>query len=149
MNNKKTSRKHIKFFAISWLITIALFVISILTKVEVHSVIKIILGSLVILLAVFFANGGFFYLEIETEKDLFRIKYFNLFPMGREYKTIQIPWTRYRKHEIKSSFNGLFHRLYIYEQTGAGLARYPSIGLSALSSEEREKLHIFLKKMEK
>ncbi len=149
MNNKKTAGKYIKIFAISWLAALALFVLSVVLKSDIPVAGQVALGALVVLIAVFFANGGFHYIEIESEKDLFRIKYFNLFPMGREYKSIQIPWSRYRKHEIKPSFNGLFHHLYVYEQTGGGLARYPSIGFSALSADERKKILTFFKKMEK
>jgi hypothetical protein len=149
MNNKKTAGKHIKVFAISWLLSLALFVLSVVLKYDIPLAAQVAFGVLVVAIAVFFANGGYHYIEIESEKDLFRIKYFNLFPMGREYKSIQIPWSRYRKHEIKSSFNGLFHRLYIFEQTGGGLARYPSIGFSALSTGERKKILTFFKKMEK
>ncbi|GAO28097.1 hypothetical protein [Geofilum rubicundum] len=149
MNNKKTAGKYIKTFAISWLTALALFVLSVVVKNDLPVAAQIALGVLVVLIAVFFASGGYHYIEIESEKDLFRIKYFNLFPMGREYKSIQIPWSRYRKHEIKPSFNGLFHHLYIYEQTRGGLARYPAIGFSALNAAEREKILTFLKKMEK
>src|SRR5690606_15738851 len=131
------------------LLSLALFVLSVVLKYDIPVAVQVALGALVVLIAVFFANGGYHYIEIESEKDLFRIKYFNLFPMGREYKSIQIPWSRYRKHEVKSSFKGLFHRLFIYEQTGGGMARYPSIGFSALSTGERKKILTFFKKMEK
>jgi hypothetical protein len=149
MNNKKTAGKYIKVFAISWLLSMALFVLSVVLKSEVPVAAQIALGAMVLLIAVYFAIGGFHYIEIESEKDLFRIKYFNLFPMGREYKSIQIPRSRYRKHEVKPSFNGLFHHLFIYEQTASGLARYPSIGFSALSADERKLILSFLKKMKK
>ncbi len=149
MNNKITAKKYIQVFAISWLLSLAMFVLSVVLKYDIPVAAQIALGALVVLIAVFFASGGYHYIEIESEKDLFRIKYFNLFPMGREYKSVQIPLSRYRKHEVKRSFNGLFHHLYLFEQTRGGLARYPSIGFSALNASEREKILTFLKKMEK
>ena len=148
MNNKKTSSAQIRNFALAWLAALALFVISFLTKAPVHPAIQIALGLLILLIAIIFATGGFHYLEIEPKDDLISIKYFNLFPIGREFKSLQIPYKRFSHIKTKNTFGGLFRYFYLYEQTSRGLARYPKIGLTSLSKTERNEIIAFFKKLE-
>ncbi len=149
MNNKKTSGTVIQSFAAAWLITLTLFALSFALNINVPAIVQYLLGALIIVIAIVFARGGFHYIEIDTEDDLFRIKHFNLFPMGREYKRIQIEWARYHSFEVRELMGGLFKFLYVYEQTARGVARYPAVGLSALKKNEQESILNFFKKMEK
>src|SRR5690554_1057949 len=130
MNNKKTAARHIRVFAITWLAAMALLVASLVWRDNTPLATQLILAAAVVGIALIFGWGGFYYLEISSDKEAFTIKYFNLFPMGREYKAMRLPLSR-------------------YEETGHGVARYPALGLTALSAAEREEIIRFFKKMEK
>jgi hypothetical protein len=147
MNNKKTSSKFIKRFATGWLLALTLFVLSVVVKTDVPEVAPYVFGALTVLIAFAFARGGYHYVEFETDKEFIRIKYFNLFPVGREYKAVQIPWSRYHKHEITTSLGGMFSFIHIYEETGRGMARYPGVGLTAMTREEKTQLLQFFEKI--
>ncbi|ASB49570.1 hypothetical protein [Alkalitalea saponilacus] len=147
MNNKKTSSRYIQLFAGSWLIALTLFVLSFVLKVDVLPIYQYILGFAILGIAVVFGSGGFYYIEIESEKDVFRIKYFNLMPVGREFNAMEIPLGRFHKYEVKSKFWGMFHYLYLFEETGRGLAKYPAIGFTALRKDERSIIIEFLDKI--
>ena len=149
MNNKPTAARHIRVFAISWLAAMALLVASLVWRDNTPLITQLILAAAVVGIALIFGLGCFYYLEISSDKEAFTIKYFNLFPMGREYKAMRLPFSRYRKHEVSTKWGGLFHYLSLYEETGHGVARYPALGLTALSAAEREEIIRFFKKMEK
>ncbi|TCO08033.1 hypothetical protein [Natronoflexus pectinivorans] len=147
MNNKKTSSRYIQLFAGSWLIALTLFVLSFVLKVEVNPLFQYLLGFAIVTIALVFGQGGFYYIEVESEKEVFRIRFFNLLPVGREYKAMEIPLSRFHKYEVKSKFGGLFHYLYLFEETGRGLAKYPPIGFTALRKDERAIIVEFLDKI--
>ncbi len=140
MNNKENSGKYIQKFAAAWLLSLALFVLSFILKIKIPTFLPFLFGLLIISIAIIFAKGGYHYVEMKTEKDVFSINYFNLFPFGRSYKTLKIPWSRYYKYEVKTILGGLFHFLILYESTGRGLAKYPAIGISAFNKAERTRI---------
>lgn len=149
MNNKKTASTFIRIFGISWLASLAILVYTFLSRTAVSQNFQILMLVVVVLLPVIFAKGGFYYIEIANSKGNLLIRYFNLFPIGRKYKALQIPLERYSHYEIKGSMGVLFSFLYVYEDTARGLARYQPIGLTALRSEEKENLRNILDQIKK
>ncbi len=134
MNNKKNAGIITRFFATTWLLTLIMLVVSLLWEIGLGQIAQIGLIVFLLLSAIVFYAGGFFYLEFEVSKSKLIIKHYNLFPFWREFKVYQIPIDRYSKYQVKSYFGGLFSWIYIYEQTNRGLAKYPAIGTSALSA---------------
>ena len=104
MNNKKTASTFIRIFGISWLASLAILVYTFLSRTAVSQNFQILMLVVVVLLPVLYT--------------------FNLFPIGRKYKALQIPLERYSHYEIKGSMGVLFSFLYVYEDTVRGLARY-------------------------
>jgi len=149
MNNKKTSGTVIQIFSFSWLLSLALLTLSLVFDIGIHPVFQYLLGALIVAIAIVFAMGGFHYVEIETDSDLLRVKYFNLFPIGRDYKRLQVQWSRYHGHELRRSFLGMVTFLHLYEQTARGVARYPAFGLSAMKKSEREAIVQFFEKLKR
>lgn len=136
MNNKKNATKTTRFFGSVWLATLITLVISLLYNIGLGQFAQIGLVIFLLLTAVVFHSGGFFYIELENDKSAFRIKHYNIFPFWQEFKVYQIPLERYKKYEIKKIAGGLFSWLYLFEQTNRGLAKYPAIGVSALSTKQ-------------
>ncbi len=149
MNNKKGTSKLASFFGISCMIVLGLIVYSLFPQTEMDPIIKIALWLLLAILLVVFGYGGYYYIEIASTKGNLQIRYFNLFPVGRKYKALQMPLERYSHYEIKKPLGVLFSFLYIYENTARGLARYQPIGLSALKREEKENLKNILDQIKK
>jgi hypothetical protein len=125
---------------------LALFVTSLLFKPELPLVVKIVMGVLTFGLAIFFALGGYCYVELEIENNSsLLVRYYNLSPIGRQFKAFKIQLPRFQRYEIKKK--GPFIYLGFFEQTSRGVARYPLIGLMALSKDERKKYQEFLNKL--
>lgn len=149
MNNKKTASKTTRFFAITWLLTLILLVVSLLIEIGLGQFSQIGLILFLITTTVVFYSGGFYYIELETDKSAFKIKHYNLFPFWQEFKVYHIPLERYSKFEVKKVFGGIFIWLYLYEQTSRGLAKYPAIGVSALSSPQLKIVTDYLESIKK
>lgn len=144
MNNKKNAVIITRFFEITWIISLIILVVSLLWNIGLGSISQIALIIFLLLVAATFHSGGFYYTEFELEKTEFRLKHYNLFPFGQQYKVFKIQHNRFSKYEIKRYAGGIFSWLYIYEQTGRGLAKYPAIGISALSSAQIKSLVEYL-----
>lgn len=149
MNNKKNAAIITRFFATTWLLTLILLVVSLLWEIGLGQIAQIGLIVFLLLSAIVFYAGGFYYIEVETDKSSFKIKHYNLFPFWQEYKIYQIATDRYSKHHVKKSFAGLFSWLYLFEQTSRGLAKYPAIGISALSASQLKTLTDYLETIKK
>lgn len=147
MDNKSTSDKIIRKFAFSWILLLVLFVTSLLLKQpELPLAVKIILGVLTFGLATIFGIGGYYYIELKIENNSsLLVRYYNLSPIGRQFKAFKIQLPRLQRYEIKKK--GPFTYLCFFEQTNRGIARYPLIGFMALTKDEREKYQDFLNKL--
>lgn len=149
MNNKQNAGRTTRFFGIIWIVTLALLVVSLVWDLGIGQIPQVAMVLVLILSAVIFYTGGFFYVEIEPEPGSFRVKHYNLFPFWQEFKVYQIPLERYHKYEIKKAAGGLFSWLLLFEQTSRGLARYPGIGLSALSAAQLKTITDYLESIRK
>ncbi|MGQ1946274.1 hypothetical protein ACT3CD_04135 [Geofilum sp. OHC36d9] len=146
MDNKSTSDKIIRKFAFSWVLLLALFVTSLLFKPELPLVVKIVMGVLTFGLAIIFGIGGYYYIELKIENNSsLLVRYYNLSPIGRQFKAFKIQLARLQRYEIKKK--GPFTFICFFEQTNRGIARYPLIGFMALTKEEREMYQDFLNKL--
>ena len=149
MDNKKNARRTTRFFGIIWILTLALLVTSLFWDIGIGQILQIAMILVLILTAVIYYAGGFFYVEIEPEPQSFRVKHYNLFPFWQEFKVYQIPFDRYYKYEIKKAAGGLFSWLLLFEKTSRGMAKYPGIGLSALSTEQLKNITDYLESIRK
>ena len=148
MDNKETAHKITRTFAFSWILLLGLFVVSLLVKRDIPLMLQVILGVMTFGLAIGFGLGGYYYLELKVENNRYlQVRYFNLSPIGREYKAFKIELSRFHSFEVKKV--GIFRYLNIYEQSGKGVAKYPKLGLSAMGITQRNAFLEFLGKLSK
>lgn len=148
MDNKDSAHKIIRFFAFAWILLLGLFVASLLVKVDVPLALQILLGVLTFGLGIGFGLGGFYYLEFKIENNHYlQVRYFNLSPIGREYKSFKIELSRFYSFQVKKV--GPFGYLYLFEESGKGVAKYPKLGLSAMSNSQRNAFLKFIHKLNK
>jgi len=148
MDNKDSAHKIIRTFAFSWILLLGLFVTSLLVKVDVSLALQILLGVITFGLSIGFGLGGYYYLEFKVENNRYlQIRYFNLSPIGREYKSFKIELNRFHSFQVKKL--GPFSFLYLFEDSGKGMAKYPKLGLSAMNSSQRNAFLSFLHKLNK
>lgn len=148
MDNKDSAHKIIRVFAFSWILLLGLFVTSLLVKADVSLTLQIALGILTFGLAIGFGLGGYYYLEFKIENNHYLlVRYFNLSPIGREYKSFKIELSRFHSFQVKKV--GPFSYLYLFEESGKGVAKYPKLGLSAMSISRRNAFLKFIHKLNK
>jgi hypothetical protein len=63
-----------------------------------------------------------------------------LAPFRTSNNSILIKSENFRKYEIKTSLFGLKKTLALFQETPGGLARFPKVSLTAMRSEDREKI---------
>ena len=72
--------------------------------------------------------------------DKIILRYYPLHPFHDNFKSIEIPKNCLAKYELETKTFGLKPIITLYQLTEKGIARYPSICLSALSKSDRNKL---------
>lgn len=143
MNNKNISGKILRIFAFSWIFLLGVFVASLLVKSEVPVAIPIIIAIITFGMVFIFGYGGFYYLEMSVEANQFlQVRYFNLSPIGRNYKAFRIELDKFYNYEIVKK--GFFYFIKLYEKSERGIAKYPIIGMTAMSEKERNAFAEFL-----
>lgn len=148
MDNKKSAHKILRYFTFSWILLLGLFVASLLVKINVPLALQVFLGVITFGLVIVFGLGGFFYLEFKVENNHYLlIRYFNLSPIGREYKSFKIELSSLHSFQVKRV--GPFRFLYLFEKSKKGLAKYPKLGLTALNSFQRNAFLEYLHKLNK
>ena len=145
MNNKTASGRISTIFSITWLMIAIIIAFSLFFDFGFGYMIPIVLGVLLILLILFYVIGGFCYIEVEVKNSSLYIKYYNLFPIRRKYEMCQIPLNHLSDIKVKKYALSSF--LHIYEKTKKGVARYPSIGISAMSISQRKQMITYLKSL--
>lgn len=99
-------------------------------------IISILLFLLYIILHIIDLN----YIFYNDEKDKVILRYYYAHPFLRKYRAIEIHKNKLAKYEIKSSFLGLRHELILYQKTNKGDYKYPSVSISSLSKNDRNKI---------
>ena len=82
----------------------------------------------------YFMNYNFFSFNDEGDKLVFR--FVSLRPFDNEKRAIEIPKRDFIGFKIEKSFFNLKRDLIITIRTNKGIAKYPSISISALSEEQ-------------
>ncbi len=84
----------------------------------------------------------------ETDEKLI-LRYYPLHPFHDNFKSIEIQKRSLAYFELDNKVFGLKPVITLYLQTEKGIAKYPSVCLSALSKNDREKVILSLKKFGK
>ncbi|GAF03586.1 hypothetical protein [Saccharicrinis fermentans] len=142
MNNKKTASNIQMIFTFLVVLLIALFLCSLTVELLTYAWLQWISGIVMIGAIVTFMSGGYFYCEMNTSGDDVEVKFYNVFPFGREYKMFRIPIAALVKYEIKG--NRFYRRKLVLFQTSSGqLTRYPPIFIAAFSKQDMRDFKLY------
>lgn len=148
MNNKSISSKILRIFAFSWIFLLGLFVATLLVKIDIPIIIPIFLAIITFGFAIVFGVGGFYYVEMSVEANRYlQVRYFNLSPIGRNFKGFNIDLEKFHNFEIRKK--GYFYFINLFEKSERGVAKYPTIGMSAMTVKERNAYAEFLTTLKK
>lgn len=86
----------------------------------------------------FMLKFNYIYFSDDDNKIIFRYQPLN--PIKQGAKSIEIPQNKFVKFEIQKAFFGLREDLILYQKFDKGIAKYPSVSISSLNKEEKEKL---------
>ena len=150
ISNKKQSARALLTFSGVWAVLIILFTLSFLDLFTSPLWLRLSLGVIIGLVALFFYLGGYHYIQIEIKDNKeITVKYYNLFPLGRKFQVFKIPIQHLHHHEIQFGSGGLTCWLILFQKMQGGIAKYPAVGLSALDKNKRQEIEQFLDKLEK
>lgn len=114
-----------------------------------HYLISWLFVVLYILYQLFFwiRDLSYIYISDESLVGMLRIRQFRILPMNNAKRAIEFPLEELGKYEIVHSWHGLRCYLYVWQQVGGEVYKYPRISLSLLKRNEREKLDLLLKNL--
>jgi hypothetical protein len=68
------------------------------------------------------------------------MRYYPIRIFNRKKHSIEIPKSKFVKYDTEKFFFGMKERLFLYQKTQNGIARYPGISLSAVDKADIEKI---------
>lgn len=82
----------------------------------------------------------FTYIVFYAGPDKIQLRFKKLSAFNTPNSSVKILAENLRNFEIVSSLKGMRTMLYLYQETPSGLAKYPGIGLTALSTADIDKI---------
>lgn len=144
IDNLKRANRHGVFFSLLAsliiLLLAAFFFVEALQAEMNYFWVLAILGVVVIYV---FWFGGYDYAMMTLTSSNVEIKYYSLIPFGREYRVIRLKTVEIDHVVLKKGFLGIGSSLIIFQKSGKGLAKYPRVGLSAFSLEDKARISDF------
>ncbi len=139
-NRKQVSHINIIFslIIVAILIVLGTHYISNTSFYSEEMVLPLWVGLIFVLLV--YRYGGFEYVSFEFNDDDIDIKYYRLFPFGRKYNRIIIPYELLGDFKIQKGIGTVFSSLILYQNRAGAMAQYPPIGLAATTQDLRAKL---------
>ena len=104
------------------------------------SVYLIGLGIIYIIMIVFNALLKPDYVFYGDVGDKIIMRYFPVRIFNRKKHSIEIPKSRFVKYDTEKFFFGLKERIFLYQKTQNGIAKYPGINLSAVDKKDIENI---------
>ena len=106
---------------------------------ERYTIALILLGLYIgIMIFTFTLKRNYIYFNDDGESII--IRYYPIRPVARKKSAIEIPKATLVKFEIRNSYFGLKKTLFLFQRVKHKIARYPGIGLSALTKKELESI---------
>lgn len=139
--------------SIAMLFTVIIIILSVLLMIAYFGNIAALMGYttamwVALMLAIaMYRLGGYHFMDIEINNREADIKYYRIFPVGRTYKRVKIKGEQLHKIKIHNGFLGFAANLQLFVNTGKGRAKYPFIGLGAVSAADRKKIGEALQKI--
>ena len=99
-----------------------------------------IMSAVVIFLIIFSFHLNFNFIIYKEGDEKIILRYYPLHPFHDNFKSIEIPKSSIAKYELEVKTFGLKPKLTLFQITEKGVAKYPSVCLSALSKSERDQI---------
>ena len=77
-----------------------------------------------------------YYFYYDEDGGKLRFRYHSLGPVGKQYKSIEIPKKSFIKFNIRKSMYGYKKDLILYQKIQGKTAKYPPVSISALNDED-------------
>ncbi len=105
-----------------------------------HFVLVFYLGVVLMLMLILTRVLNFNFVRFQLENEKLIIRYYSLYSVDRNYESIEFPVHSLRKVIVKKYLFGLKWDLRLTVKLKQGMADYPSVCLSAVPFEERQKI---------
>ena len=132
------------FTTIFFLILLALFLATEIFPYEMAGMSKyqfsIVIAGIYIAIVLFNTLRNYFYIFYNDEGEEIILRFFSLSYFTQKKRSIEIQKKDIAGFKVIKSLSGLRENLIIYQKTKKGTAKYPSVSLTALSKQEKEKL---------
>lgn len=140
IENKNNAGKVKLFFLLVPFIFTLFVVLSILIDWFEGYSFLIYVGVLFVLVVIFLAKLKLRYVSFDIKKNNIILRYHGLGPITPSYNSIEFPVSQLGKYEITFSMFKLRNELILYRKTNTGVAKYPSVSLSAMGKKEIHKI---------
>ncbi len=136
----------------SWSLYLALLVLIALGAISVNyllfdvrnQILDIALWGFLVLSVVLFYFGGFNYVDLALSAEKVDIKYYNLFPFGRQYNRILVPTDKIKKIKMNRGLGVIGRKLAIEGIIQGRHALFPSVGLAACTKQQLQQIQLFI-----
>jgi hypothetical protein len=143
-NQKTTIRSFLRKMLLTIIIGVTIVVVLLvpffnkpLYGLSRYTIVLILTGLYIIIIIIgYFLERNYIYFNDDGEDIILR--YYPIRPVAMKKRSVEIPKATFVKFEIRKSFFGLKKTLILYQKVKNKVARYPSIGLSALTKSELE-----------
>lgn len=125
------------FFVVSVILAVAALVLFLLSYT--YWALSVI--GLFSLWYLYFMIADYYFIEFKAERGMIRLRYFKAISFGgTSHNEIEFPQQILKKAVFENSFFGRNTDLTIFVRTQKGIAEYPSVSLTALTKDERERM---------
>ncbi len=138
-NQNRASWIKLAYYLLIFLFLATIILLLYLNINKPYQVIGIISAS-VISVIIFSFHLNFNFIIYKEGDDKIILRYYPLHPFHDNFKSIEIPKNCFAKYDLETKTFGLKPIVTLYQLTDKGIAKYPSVCLSALSKSERKKL---------
>lgn len=138
INNRQRAIKLKRtFFVVSVILAVAALILFLLS----HTYVALSVIGVFSLWYLYFMIADYYFIEFKAEKGMIRLRYFKAISFGgTSHNEIEFPQQILKKAVFENSFFGRNTDLTIFVRTQKGIAEYPSVSLTALTIDERERI---------
>lgn len=141
----------------SWSLYLALLVLIALGAVAANyllievrnQTLDISLWGFLVFSVVLFYFGGFNYVDIALSAEKVDVKFYNLFPLGRQYNRILVPTEKIKKIKVNKGLGIIGRKLKIEGTIQGRHALFPSVGLAACTRQQLQQIQLFIDTLNK
>ena len=138
INNRQRAIKLKRtFFVVSVLLAVAALILFLLS----HTYVALSVIGVFSLWYLYFMIADYQFIDFNTERGMIRLRYYKAVSFGgTTHNEIEFPQQIMKKAVFENSFFGRNTDLTIFVRTQKGIAEYPSVSLTALTKNERDRI---------